>query len=413
MLQFYKKTLIKLFADINDLKRKPSNIALSFFIQEQLLNRIRRVEKKIRSIKTENGIISSQIRNGRLPKEAAKHLKDLVAYNNQKKDFYTSLLLIYRDIGDALAFIYLNKWDIKPLVLAKEAPGFISHKKGLRLELKAFRHSKSKGVLCIFNDITNSLRHGDLTFPVNGIPSLVELKSGNASKDNGRAKRQHERAVNILNYLKEDVGKNVYPEQGETTMYRRDTLNRERNHLQSFRNILSMALKNNTNILTKIEGGLYYNVMVKEDGLEKTLNTLPKNISPIFISVNDFKKYKQGYYPFTLLINDPEALYKFYNGEYTVFVIIDANYITSELAKEGFAVEFLSEEGYFLKLNDPVRDIQVTISRHFFGRIAGEFLNLKWMVKEFISRLDTFNSVYNPEINKLEAKEDLVKKVDP
>lgn len=412
MLQLYKKALINLFSDLNSLKQRPNDIQLCFSIQEQLIDRIRETERRIRYIKEENGLLNSKIRNERLPKEITTQLKELIEYNKYKKDRYDNLLLIYRDIGDAIAFIYLQKWDIKPLVLAKENSGFISHKKGLRLELKAFRQCKKNGILCIFNDITNSLRHGDLTIPANGKPHLIELKSGRSSKNNDRAKRQHERAQNILNYLREDVGKNVYPEQGEGLMYRRDMLNTEKHYQRKFQNILSKALKNKTNIITKIEDGLYYSISVKKEGLEEEFKKLPKTMSPIVISVNEFKHHKQGYFPFPLLINDPEALYKFYRGEYLITVYIDANVIISELAKEGFDVEFLSEEGYYLKLNDSVKDIQVKISRHFFGRIGGEFLSLKWILKEFVARLDTFDSVYNSEINKFETKQDLVKKSD-
>jgi hypothetical protein len=99
-------------------------------------------------------------------RDEASALKVRLKQNASRKDDYDTILLVLRDIGDAVAFTYIDKWDIKPLCLAKEPAGFISGKEGLRLELNIFRYLKSKNKICILNDITNSIRHGDITVPM-------------------------------------------------------------------------------------------------------------------------------------------------------------------------------------------------------------------------------------------------------
>jgi len=395
MYQFYKRALLKLFDDLNELKRNSSNINLCFSIQERVIDNVRRIEAKVRRLKKENNLLINQVKNSRLPREITTQLKQKIKRNDYKKGFYDNLLLIYRDIGDGIAFIYLNKWDIKPLAVAKEHAGFISGKKGIRLELKTFRYCKMKGVVCIFNDITNSLRHGDLTLPVAGKPQLLELKSGKSSKKNDRAQRQNERANNILKYINEDIGRNVYPVQGDQVMYRRELANKEKNYQKRVTNLLVRAVSKNENITAKIENGLYYIILTNDDEtMEKELEKLPKDFLPVMIFVNNLKKIKQGYLPFSLIIGDANALFEFYSGQCSIAVFLDANLIQAELTNSGFEVEFLNDPEYFLQLKQPQNDLLVKISNHFFGRVAGEFLSLNWLIKEMGARLETYKQQF-------------------
>lgn len=77
-----------------------------------------------------------------------------------------------RQMGDSIAFSYFNKYDLK-LLCWKQSAGFISGKKGLDKELKIFKSYFESGEFAILNDITNSLRFGDITISKNGKPDII------------------------------------------------------------------------------------------------------------------------------------------------------------------------------------------------------------------------------------------------
>ena len=389
MLRFYRKTLISLFGDLNQLNRDPKDVSLCFSIQERLLTCIRRTEYRIRDVKKQNNALKNAIRHARLPRDETTKLKEQMELNDFKKQSYDQLLNIFRDIGDGIAFVYLDKWDIKPLCMSKELAGFISGKKGIRLELKIFRHCKSQNIVCIFNDITNSLRHGDITVLKHGIPTIIEAKSGRSGKNDNRAQRQIERAKNILNYLRHDRGERVYPGQGDITLLRRELAIKERHHRKKIESLLLDVLWTKKNKILKIEDGLYYNVSVSVGSTANELNKLPKAAKWCVFFVNMEKQIKQAYYPFTLSINHPEALFAFYDGQCVIAVFVDLNVVEEKLREQGITVEFYEDGEYFLRMDNPsslARDVRV--SRHFVGRLGAEFLHLRWMIQVLSS--------YNP-----------------
>jgi hypothetical protein len=383
MLRNHRKTLISLFRDLNQLSTDSKDVSLCFSIQERLLTHIRRTEYRIKIIKKQNNTLKYTIRHARLPREETTKHKEQIALNDSKKQSYDQLLNIFRDIGDGIAFIYLNKWDIKPLCMSKEHAGFISGKKGIRLELKLFRHCKSQNIACIFNDITNSIRYGDITVLKYGKPQFYEVKSGRSSINNDRTQRQVERAKKILKYLIHDQGEGVYPSQGNITLHRRELAIKEKHHRRRLKTLLVKALGDHKNATIKIENGLYYNVSVFVGSADKDFNKLPKGAKWCVFFVNMEKRIKQAYYPFTLSVKNPEALFAFYDGECLITVFVDLNVIEEQLLERGITVEFYEDGQYFLRMDNPktlMRDI--TVSHHFMGRLGAEFLSLKWMIEE-------------------------------
>lgn len=109
-----------------------------------------------------------------------KHLRDIEKH--LKED-----LKLLRGIGDSIAFSYFKKYNLKPLC-AKQSAGFISGKKGLKKELDELRKIFLKGKFAILNDLTNSLRYGDITTVHEGKPYILEIKSSNMK--NARIYRQ-------------------------------------------------------------------------------------------------------------------------------------------------------------------------------------------------------------------------------
>jgi hypothetical protein len=383
MLKYNRKTLISLFHDLNQLSTDPKRVSLCFSIQERLLTHIRRTEYRIRALKNQNNGLRNTIRHARLPREQTIKLKEQMELNDSKKQSFNQLLNIFRDIGDGIAFIYLDKWDIKPLCMSKEHAGFISGKKGIRLELNIFRHCKSQNIICIFNDITNAIRYGDITVLKHGMPQFFEAKSGRSSINDGRTQRQLERAKKILKYIIHDHAEGVYPGQGDITLHRRALAKNERHHRKKLETLLVKVLGSQKNATIKIENGLYYNVSVSAGSAVKELNRLPSGAKWCVFFVNMEKQVKQAYYPFTLSVKNPEALFAFYDGQCVITVFVDLNVIEEQLRERGITVEFYEDGQYFLRMDNPqtlMRDVRV--SHHFIGRLGAEFLSLKWMIEE-------------------------------
>lgn len=146
----------------------------------------------------------------RLSKTEARELKNTIEHYKCLIDQYNYLLVIFRYIGDAIAFTYIDKWDIKPMAF-KESAGYLSGKKGARLERKILRESFSMGVIAILNDLTNCIRYGDITVPRDGkVRILIEAKSGRKGRIDDRYERQREQAKNIINYLDTDQTQSLY-----------------------------------------------------------------------------------------------------------------------------------------------------------------------------------------------------------
>ena len=273
--------------------------------------------------------------------------------------------------------------------MSKEHAGFISGKKGFRLELKIFRYCKSQNIVCIFNDITNAIRYGDITVLKHGRPQLFEAKSGRSNKNDCRTQRQIERANTILKYLIHDQAEGVYPGQGDVTLHRRALAKSESHHRKRMETLLVKVLRSQKNAAIKIEKGLYYNVSVSVGAADKELNRLPKGGKWRFFFANMEKQIQQAYYPFTLSLKNPEALFAFYDGQCMITVFVDLNVIEEQLRERGINVEFYEDGDYFLRMDNPqtsMRDVRV--SHHFIGRLGAEFLSLKWMVQELCAFLN-------------------------
>jgi hypothetical protein len=82
------------------------------------------------------------------------------------------VISVLRSIGDAIAFIYGNRWDIKQMVM-KEESGFITGKRGTRLERKILRKAFEIGATVVMNDLTHTLRHGDARRCASSSPPMV------------------------------------------------------------------------------------------------------------------------------------------------------------------------------------------------------------------------------------------------
>jgi hypothetical protein len=138
---------------------------------------------------------------------------------------------------------------------------------------------------------------------------------------------------------------------------------------------------------TEIEPGLQYGIIAYKEGDEfspEMFDSL-KETTPhqrLFFFVNDMKyKHNLAYFPFPLCFRDAEALFRFYNGELLIYVVIDMERVNDILASHGLAAK-LSDRDHFSWKIVPLADEEGSwyISSHMIGRLAGEFVRLDWLL---------------------------------
>lgn len=152
----------------------------------------------------------------------------------------------------------------------------------------------------------------------------------------------------------------------------------------------------------EIEQGLFYFVSThsKSEKLEMILRGIKE---PIVGFSHLFKHENLGYYPFTLSIKNPLALYKFYLGSIVIVVIVDATIIRKRFEQDGFSVEIRMDEERPIILSKQELDAPITIGNHLFNRVFVEFLSVEWLLDELANRVNSLDSmiagflIANPE----------------
>jgi hypothetical protein len=334
---------------------------------------------------------------------------------------YRDILYLLKSVGDALAFIYIHKWDIKPMAF-KEDAGHVHGKEGLRSELELLSQVyELDGAVGILNDLTNSLRYGDVTVvPEDGIAAIVEVKG--RSRRYRRADRQHAEQEKLMKYLSEDKTEGLYG-LNDWTFVRLAILAEEKHHRDELNALISEAYKDGF-AFSEVEEGLYYWIVVgghpggwkietdEPGGFGLFLDEF-RDKQPMLVFVNESKFGTEGRYPYTLSIRDPQALFDFYDGQLFVHVIVDIGVMSAKFASHGFKVMFADDEDVALSVTnvDPVRAKDrldpMLVSRHFFERLAYEFLSLDWFVEE-IARRAEISTLPNTEGNVFESAREML-----
>jgi hypothetical protein len=160
----HRYPLRQLIADVRRLKRTPKDARLCLAVQERLIARIRRLERRYRAKTRVLRVLRTSLNTGGLSKATRQEGKLAIGQLSELLEDLRDLMFVYRMVGDAIAHIYLDRYDIKPLAI-KESPGFLTKKKGLRLELYLLRAALRRGHIAVLNDLTNCLRYADVTLP--------------------------------------------------------------------------------------------------------------------------------------------------------------------------------------------------------------------------------------------------------
>jgi hypothetical protein len=377
-------------------------------IQESLITVISRTERKIRELKRKMETSRKQLHNRhfRHSKEQSNQIKKKLNILNNKIDEFQEFRLFVKSIGDAVAFLYINRYDLKPQNF-KQQTGFITNKKGSRLERLTWRYAFKIGGIAILNDLTNVLRYFDVTIIKQFDDWLpIEVKSGRSRKQ-----LQYEKGAVILDYLFRDTPSDVY-DLGYK-QHRASPASKIVDHKETV-NLLIADARANGYAFKILEEGLFGLAFFQFDESKLDLFLKNQNIRKPYVFVqNSFKLTLEGYYPFILLINDSKDYLDFIFDNLSILIVFDMYTMETLAEANEFLCDFPETREAAIRFrskDNPV--VQFAISEHYFGRIFFEYASPKSLVTEAMNIFrralgDPAFEIAASEIESVSAPQDL------
>jgi hypothetical protein len=395
MLTEYCTLLVSLFESLQRLRADPSGRAREGRgIQNTLIEQITAAEGRIRNAKQLAASLRKRLSTPQLvppSRPEVQEVKETIAAHMDAIEGDERLLDILRDVGDGLAFTYIDKWDIKPMAF-KQSPGYLSGKEGLSVELTIFNKAFDQGGVAILNDLTHCLRYGDVTIIDEGSVAIVEAKTGQRLNQRGR----RQRAANdmIRGYLQTDRVLGLYGLDHE--LRRIDLAHPEVNHIPALQEMIDEAFQRG-GCYRQVEPGLHYMVDRGEDidGFKAAVDSI--KTKPYVCMVNMLKRNKTAYYPFTLSIANPERLYEFYNGDFLITIAVELDHAGQFFKGRGFTATFHPDKAWFLMIHkdepseEEIRNLNVSV--HMWDRLFAEFVGLEWLLTEIVCKYTGMNAI--------------------
>ena len=397
MLSRYRKSLVSLFRRVHVLEAdRVGKRLLALEIQEELLVRIGRAERRIRKARAANVQVKRSLSQRGNTRDASARLK---ALHQRRLDYISAqktLITTLRSIGDAVAFIYGDRHELKQLVRDEDA-GFITGKRGTRLERGILRAAFKWGATVVMNDLTNNLRYGDITafrpdlWPDGDSPiMLIEAKSGRGG-NRQRAERQLQATKEIMEYIRTNQR-----ETEEGRYLRVEAKERSQHHFEAVTRLIKDLPEKGWSA-AEIEPGLHYVVVscaAPEDAIPQAFGFLKNSARQwIIINANDHKNVARGYYPFPLCIRDADSLFQFYSGEFVINVLVDLSHVNQSVAAENIKSNRWLAVGKWCP-ESPMKIGASGMSRPALSDILrGEFLSLRWFIDHILlgPMADTMN----------------------
>ena len=374
-----RRTIHKLLALVRRVRVDPSDTNALLQLQVSAADAIRRCERAKRRLRLQRRETKRAVatrREGSAGSQLTEALRRRLLQIDQLSEQNDEMRHVVRAVVDAVVFIYLSKWDIKPLAF-RESAGFLAGKKGARLEWQVLRRALRDGHPAILNDLTLSLRYGDITVPGGRGALILELKD--TSHTTARSHRQAAALSKMQAYLETDRTSDLYDLAGP--MVRTATDVEEADHRAAVNDMIRTA-KTGPALWRRVEPGLWFGAIWAEG---KLMDSAPLGECigrPIACIVNQFKWEERAYVPFTLSFTDPDAVTAFYSGELVVGAVLDTGVLTEHLAQRGVGVAYdFSSPRPITLFKEEWRiggSPAISVGDHLFHRIFAEFASLKW-----------------------------------
>jgi hypothetical protein len=313
-----------------------------------------------------------------LEKSAAKQMKDKLKRRKDQIAAQEKWYSLYKSIGDGTAFTFIDRFDLKPQFF-KPSPGFISGKKGTRLERYCLRAAFRHDSIAIMNDLTHVMKYADITIVFEkNIWRLVEVKSGR--RKNARDQRQNEMSNKMLEYVLKDTPADLY--NLGAPMIRVAQVHKWKTHEKIMHTIFSEA-KEKGFCLHKMRPGYY---VAAEYGHDKTYfdefiqRMRLKKPMMLFQNEDEFKYQAIGLTPYCITFLDPDQYIDFLVGKLRIIHFVDIDKIAAYCERRGYRLFVLDDPNYIFEVQQIADNtIRCRISRHYFLRIFLEFVHGKYL----------------------------------
>lgn len=383
-----RKILFLLFTKLAELQsKKEARRSLALEIQEEIIARVTRAESSIRAQRRRISAGKSSLSVAGKSRAQAQAIKNEIQRAEHTAEAHKLFIEILKTIGDSIAFIYADRFDLKPFAF-KQSSGFLSGKKGARLERKILRKAFEWGAVAVLNDITHTLRYADITvFRPDGKFFLIEAKSGRGG-DRSRQKRQQAAAETMASYLETDQRLD-----GDQEWCRVGTVTELEDHAASVRKLVRCISKVGS-CVEEVEPGLYYVLIdCAADVVDfKSLFGQFSGRKMMLLPVNELKHARLGYQPFPVTFHDPEITTRFFSGDFVMNVLLDLDAVNRALAAQALMVVPMDDEIMCWQVVETssdsplgLRGRKLLVSRHAIGRLAAEFIRLDWLLANMIA----------------------------
>lgn len=406
---FHESVIFELKKDLLKLEEEPSNTSLLLSFQYKIIKHIIKCESMIKRLKSHLIELKKTKRKGGLQKEESILIKERIRNVDECVENLKFKIYIFKMFGDGVAFLYLDKFDVKHFYYnvvdynPKELAGALGGKNGLKEEWNIVKEACNKGFRALLNDITMSMRHGDVCLVSEGVPMLIEVKS--SQNKNSRVERQIINLQKLGEFLSEDKAENF---RGFPLIARMELCIPEIIYKKEV-NEQFVICRSEGSSWVKLEEGFYV-ISIREgnvgDVLSK-LNVSGEQIAPFFL--NEYKN-NQGWVPltpFVNLINHPRDLCDFINGDLTIICILDLDCFKEIARNEGFELIFIEGDNYSMLFKEFDSSLIWGVSWQMMLRVPLEMMSMSWLIRDSITRFklvqeqhsDTF---FSSEINNLE-----------
>ncbi|MBY3191562.1 hypothetical protein [Rhizobium laguerreae] len=349
-----------------------------WILQRLLVKEITRAERKVRRIKA--------VLRSKSEEEAADRVSSLLT----QIEGYRHLTYMWRSFGDAVAFLFLDKFALKQVFYntqnrnAKQDAGFLSDKSGFAGEWKEVERWIRQGVPALLCDLTNTIRHGDVCVMTGPDPVLIEVKLG---KLDGRGREQRDSIRQLTEFFETDASTGL---RGLGEIRRTAHQTPELSYASAMEQTMIVALKTGAAVSSP-ESGLWYLAVADE---QVDINASIEGLGlrrPIAYPLNEVKSARSWapYTPFILSFRDQRAVFRFLWGDVLTFVIYDLEELVSASTQRGLEIDLFSrEQEAAFELREPGSGRNIRLAWQMLDRLALEFTSPMWLLSAAIERLD-------------------------
>lgn len=350
-------------------------------INEKLLALLTSAETAIARHGEAKKTLTRQLKTQRLPKAETQKIRSKIKRVDSYIKAQRDQVFVWKSIGDALAFVYLDPFAIKHMYFdtddyeIRQDAGALYGKEGLEAELQVLNSALDHDVPAILCDLTNVLRFGDICLLGNSDPFPIEVKS--SSRLNQRGLRQIAKLEKLHDFLETDNAEDFRGFSGQTKRIASSTLYY---HRDAVNDAINNALVNGHAVVTP-EDGLHFLVMRTDSYSNEIFSELDLEAAEVF----DLNHFKNGhawapYLPFILSIRKPDHILDFLEGRVYIVAVIAGQKLVSRFEAPDREVRYRPDEQYSIQCLDNKTCAFFGVSSHFIARAAFEFLSLESIV---------------------------------